>query len=87
MNDRKRLTELVLNTLLITEPEKGYVHIANRVADRLLADGLVVQKQGKWNMKGTAYGCSVCGNGAFHPWSNYCPNCGAKMEVNDGSDS
>ena len=28
--------------------------------------------------------CSVCGKSGLDNW-NYCPNCGAKMEVHDGS--
>ena len=37
-------------------------------------------KHGKWVMQGTAYGCSLCGEGVIHPFHNYCPNCGARME-------
>lgn len=36
-------------------------------------------KHGRWVMQGTAYGCSLCGEGAIHPFHNYCPNCGARM--------
>lgn len=37
-------------------------------------------KHGRWIMQGTAYGCSLCGEGVIHPFHNYCPNCGARME-------
>ena len=37
------------------------------------------QKTGRWVMQGTAYGCSLCGEGVIHPFHNYCPNCGARM--------
>lgn len=36
-------------------------------------------KHGRWVMQGTAYGCSLCGEGVIHPFHNYCPNCGARM--------
>lgn len=28
--------------------------------------------------------CSICDKGVFFGKTNYCPNCGAKMEVEDG---
>ena len=37
-------------------------------------------KHGRWVMQGTAYGCSLCGEGVIHPFHNYCPNCGARMD-------
>lgn len=37
-------------------------------------------KHGKWVMQGAAYGCSLCGEGVIHPFHNYCPNCGARMD-------
>lgn len=33
-----------------------------------------------WAFKGTAYGCSNCGNGVILPGANYCEECGAKMD-------
>lgn len=33
-----------------------------------------------WAFKGTAYGCSNCGNGVIVPGANYCEECGAKMD-------
>lgn len=43
----------------------------------------VQPKRGRWIMKGTAYGCSVCESDAPTPFWNYCPNCGARMEAKD----
>lgn len=47
------------------------------------------QKTGKWkllgcyrNGHGRVYNCSKCGETEFYV-SNYCPNCGARMEVEE----
>ena len=43
-------------------------------------------KHGKWIVKGQDIFCSVCGEESAYTWSgaskfsNYCPNCGAKMD-------
>lgn len=41
------------------------------------------EKHGKWEFKGTAYGCSICGEGSPAPIHRYCPNCGAKMGLGE----
>jgi len=38
-------------------------------------------KMGRWIYKGY-YECSECGKSTYIDKSNYCPNCGAKMEAN-----
>jgi len=42
------------------------------------------RKTGKWHVEGFNVWCTNCG---FHPTAievfNYCPNCGAKMEVDE----
>ena len=54
-------------------------------------------KRGEWIDDGTKYGihwfkCSVCGESQdiptimLKPYYKYCPDCGAKMEVQDGTD-
>ena len=48
------------------------------IADHLIANGVTVQKHGRWEFKGTAYACSECGTGFPAPVS-YCFGCGAKM--------
>lgn len=75
MNDRERLIEILSVPIYPHE----LVDPTEVVADYLIANGVTIQKHGRWDMKDTAYGCSLCGHGMFHPWSNYCPNCGAKM--------
>ena len=37
------------------------------------------------NVDGTIYKCSNCNAELFSAW-NYCPNCGAKMEVGENAD-
>lgn len=92
MNDRKRLIELIgegkdnsdsecENYFSCSKCPHGENCEAKFIADHLIANGVTIQKYGRWDMKDTAYGCSLCGHGMFHPWANYCPNCGAKMEV------
>lgn len=42
-----------------------------------------LRPKGRWEEKehGIVYGCSQCGHLEDVYLSNYCPNCGAKMEV------
>lgn len=47
-------------------------------------------RHGRWRFCGSdkwndAYECSECGNIAMDD-SNYCPNCGAKMDEEEGAD-
>ena len=51
--------------------------LVGRIIDRMPTIDPV--KRGRWVMQGTAYGCSLCGEGVIHPFHNYCPNCGADM--------
>ena len=56
-------------------------HCGHRdIAERLYNAGYRKQKEGEWCFKGTAYGCSLCGEGVIAPIHNFCPNCGAKMK-------
>lgn len=49
-------------------------------------------KMGKWEIRviwppdGEDCYCSECGKGECLPYWKYCPNCGAKMEVDYGTD-
>lgn len=67
--------------VLIMEAER-YAQTFNRywagvIAERLLASGVVVPKHGRW----VGYQCSVCGGSSEYGSENYCPNCGAKMDL------
>ena len=81
---RDRLIELLSHKqqygIATEEPPEALYTIENhQVADYLLANGVIVQKQGKWqdNNNGT-FTCSICGGKA--PRMNYCGRCGAKLK-------
>lgn len=69
--------------------ENEYVYDTNSVLDSIDAQptaDVVEAKRGHWKRKGQDIYCSVCGNeSAYNPFgaskfSDYCPNCGAKMD-------
>lgn len=72
MNDREKLAELLFEAMISCYYGCGY----DDVADHLIANDVVVRKQGEWvdGMK--------CSNCEQIDWSKppYCPNCGAKMK-------
>ena len=62
---------------------------AKKIADALIDNGVIVQNQGKWVKNPTGFTndiCSVCfgdspvDNRNYPIRTNYCPNCGAKMD-------
>lgn len=84
MTDKERLTELV--------NECKWWTITEDIADHLIANGVVVQKQGEWILnEDNKWACSECdGVAVSHPekpeWqalTTCCPNCGAKMVKED----
>ena len=61
------------------------------VALAMAIEALQERKTGKWEYFNLLRTCSVCRNTTgekddFNDWlpNKYCPNCGAKMEVDDG---
>lgn len=86
MNDREKLIELLDQAI---EAEFPWEH-NGPVADHLIANGVVIQKQGKWHLnEDRKWACSECdGLAVVHPdepdkWqalTTYCPNCGAKIK-------
>ena len=64
---------------------QGWNDCLNSVLQHKTADVEPVRR-GKWKVKGQDIYCSVCdGESAYNPFgaskfSNYCPNCGAKMK-------
>lgn len=56
---------------------------ANCLADHLIANGVTIQKHGRWLGEPGYFKCSCCGKyggDCGFETSAYCPNCGAKME-------
>ena len=78
---RERLSELLKNSPhldVLYHDDATY----GQAADHLLANGVIVQKEGRWKGAGMGdYYCSLCcetytGGNEY----KYCPNCGAKMD-------
>ena len=60
--------------------QDGFVDCEVCKSHHLYNAGYRKQIESRWTFKGTAYGCSICGEGVIAPIYNYCPNCGAKMK-------
>lgn len=87
MTDRDRLIELFFKVA-----EEKDCPQPNEVADYLLANGVIVQKKGKWvsaPIKDKGYDsktiptCTCCGYQSFITYT-YCPECGAKLKEREG---
>ena len=90
MTDRDRLIELLVNFNPYKDPIRQMADkmIIEKIADYLLANGVIVQKQGEWvsapiKEKGydskTIPTCTNCGYQSFITYT-YCPECGAKLK-------
>ena len=90
---RDRLIEILLDGVTFTDEYKFPARKqAEYVADRLLANGVIVQSHGHWTIKTDDYDCeymvcSCCGEEFYNADEDtvdrtpkYCPNCGAKMD-------
>lgn len=81
---RDRLIEILLDGVTFTDEYKFPARKqAEYVADRLLANGVIVQVQGRWVTEGKIFYCSNCRftrNIEVYINHRYCPHCGAKME-------
>lgn len=83
MTDREKLIELLKDSpSLDALDDDGYA----RGADHLIANGVTAQKHGRWCQARfaplSAVICSVCNEWFYNlAGSNYCPNCGAKMDL------
>jgi hypothetical protein len=84
--DRDRLIELLRKSGASFENA-----LPEEIADYLLANGVIVQQQGKWKIKRDDCDfeymmCSCCKEDFFPEGCvveitpNFCPNCGAKMK-------
>lgn len=90
MNDSQKLLDVLMDELPDYYPWEGEL---GEFRDRLIASNVVVQPHGRWvvqwcdsSLIGHEYEeCSICGCAMLDTnqfWnSNYCPNCGAKMDL------
>lgn len=87
MTDREKLIELL--TAYYGADPAYYDVDAPSIADHLLANGVVVQEKGEWEMRGGKRYCPVCKERAcvtrdsddfwYTKGTDFCPNCGADM--------
>lgn len=90
MTDREKLIDI-----LKSPPYGEYSY--EEMADNLIAKGVTVQKRGEWEpvdkeANCDEWDCTACGQRRtflcemdaddMKEYYRYCPNCGAKMEVN-----
>jgi predicted amidophosphoribosyltransferase len=86
MTDREKLTRLLFDSPVLNTMYNSYAEI-EEAADHLLANGVTVQKHGRWRNEWGNWRnreCSVCG--AVYTWDitlRLCPNCGAKMDMEE----
>lgn len=94
MNERERLVELIEKARAAMKKEELSCDLARNFffAEFLLNNGVTIQKRGRWeeyvNIKGVVR-CSECNDTyIYREWVDegkwyYCPNCGAKMDLED----
>ncbi len=94
ITDRDRLIELICDKPFTTEYENyNSFEWAEHFADYLLANGVIVKKQGEWqvhqNNEYWHYDCPFCDDGYATKGQdksppNYCGNCGAELKEREG---
>lgn len=81
MGVREKLVELIGSTeygngsLVGKNFQKGFIE---KIASNLIANGVTVQKHGRWLLDGR---CSECLENPLTTHKTYCPGCGAKMDL------
>ena len=79
MTDREKLIDI-----LKSPPYGEYSY--EDLADHLIANGVTVQKHGRWKLNKSGSGtCSECHRTQndvwdYDTWQRYCGSCGAKMD-------
>ena len=83
MNDRKRLIDILYEGFYIS-PENDIKGTAQKAADYLIANGVTVQKHGRWKFVDDYTGrCTKCHEESIIDWEyeyKFCPECGAIMD-------
>lgn len=89
MNGRDKLIELIEQAEGLKNNDFPSVE---EIADYLLANGFIIQKQGEWSsapIKDKGYDsktiptCTNCGYQSFITYT-FCPECGAKLKEREG---
>ena len=90
MDVREKLVELINQGVEIySDGYQKKLTAANTIADHLIANGVTVQKHGRWEPREDLIGfvrCSSCNDcNIYDEWPDgkkwqYCPNCGARMD-------
>lgn len=91
MNDREKLIYLLKHSGCVImckaiDPKFDVLINWECIADHLIANGVVIRKQGEWICTdifpwGKVYRCLECGCDVdVTQLTNYCPDCGVKMK-------
>ena len=75
MTDREKVVELL--DYIIQPGEKTL----GDIADYFIANGVVVQKHARWIERSGDKFCSECDSASYNRSFNFCPICGAKMDL------
>lgn len=70
--------------------ERGWNDAIDAIVENAETADVVERKRGKWSHDGSKWAnrfiCSECGYKLFDEPTNYCPNCGARMDKKGGAD-
>ena len=78
MDVREKLVELLERAFESFIDDPYCIPDEREFADHLIANGVTVQKHGRWLLDGR---CSECLENPLTTHKTYCPSCGAKMDL------
>lgn len=76
--------------LKIEEDHKRVCHVIGKIIDHIEAmpaSDVVEVRHGKWIEDHEFFKCSECGYLTDYRLSNFCPDCGARMDGEDGNNN
>ena len=79
MNDREKLIELL--DCVTRKYRFDAWENTDKIADHLIMNGVVVQKHARWIERSGDKFCSECDSASYNRSFNFCPICGAKMNL------